>query len=132
VDQLAHAGLLIAGVVLTLFGLLAARQTASFRSRAGAAVGRVTGLHDFVANDSAVTGPIVDFETADGKSVRFASRTGSNPSAFRVGDTVRVLYDRDQPEEAKVDSFVSLWLGPVLFTALGAACLVAGVAIVLA
>lgn len=63
--------------------------------------------------------------------MRFASRTGSNPSAFRVGDTVRVLYDRDQPEEAKV-SFVSLWLGPVLFTALGAACLVVGVAIVLA
>ncbi len=53
--------------------------------------------------------PVVEFRTADGESVRFESSTGSNPSSYRVGDTVRVRYDPQTPQSALIDSW-ELWL----------------------
>ncbi|WP_448541587.1 DUF3592 domain-containing protein, partial [Roseiflexus sp.] len=53
--------------------------------------------------------PVVEFRTADGESVRFEGSTGSNPSAYRVGDTVNVRYDPQTPQSALIDSW-ELWL----------------------
>ena len=53
--------------------------------------------------------PVVEFRTADGESVRFESSTGSNPSAYRVGDAVKVRYDPQTPQSAVIDSW-ELWL----------------------
>lgn len=53
--------------------------------------------------------PVVEFRTADGESVRFESSTGSNPSAYRVGDAVKVRYDLQTPQSAVIDSW-ELWL----------------------
>jgi hypothetical protein len=53
--------------------------------------------------------PVVEFRTADGERVRFESSTGSNPSSYRVGDTVRVRYDPQTPQSALIDSW-ELWL----------------------
>jgi len=53
--------------------------------------------------------PVVEFRTPDGEVIRFESSTGSNPSSYRVGDTVRVYYDPQAPQSAMIDSW-ELWL----------------------
>ena len=42
----------------------------------------------------------------------FVSPVGSYPSAFQIGDTVRVLYDPANPRWAMIDSTGQIW-GPV-------------------
>ncbi len=45
--------------------------------------------------------PSVRFQTADGRTVEFENKLGTNAPP-RVGDEVTVLYDPERPEEAKV------------------------------
>jgi hypothetical protein len=45
--------------------------------------------------------PSVRFQTADGRTVEFQNKVGSNAPP-RVGDEVTVLYDPERPEEARV------------------------------
>ena len=45
--------------------------------------------------------PSVRFKTADGRTVEFQNKLGTNAPP-RVGDQVTVLYDLARPEEAKV------------------------------
>lgn len=45
--------------------------------------------------------PSVRFQTADGRTVEFQNKIGTNAPP-RVGDEVTVLYDPTRPEEAKV------------------------------
>ena len=45
--------------------------------------------------------PSVRFQTADGRTVEFQNKIGSNAPP-RVGDEVTVVYDPARPEEAKV------------------------------
>ena len=45
--------------------------------------------------------PSVRFQTADGRTVEFENKLGTNVPP-RVGERVTVLYDPERPEEAKV------------------------------
>jgi hypothetical protein len=47
--------------------------------------------------------PIVVFETREGQAVRATSRIGANPRPGRVGDTVTVFYDPQEPQRVHVD-----------------------------
>lgn len=70
--------------------------------------------------------PVVKFKTPDGKDIQFQSSTSSNPPEFSVGQTVPVLYNRSNPQEAQVDSFVQLWLLPTVFGGFGIIFMVVG------
>jgi hypothetical protein len=64
--------------------------------------------------------PIVTFETADGRTMRFRHRTGGNPPDYRTGDRVPVVYLPDAPENALIDEPVRNWLLPVILLVVGA------------
>lgn len=78
--------------------------------------------------------PTVEFTTTDGETVSFDESTGSNPPASDVGDEVPVAYDPDHPSDARVATFGSLYLLPlifggvgVVFTPIGAVLLIVGI-----
>jgi hypothetical protein len=61
---------------------------------------------------------VVQFQTAQGETVRIQSGEGSSQITDQLGDTVRVFYDPSAPQEALIDSPV-LWLVPRLFMGVG-------------
>ncbi len=66
--------------------------------------------------------PVVEFRTADGRTVRFTSKRGSaNEKEYFASRRLQVLYERDAPENAIVRDFRSLWLAPIALAILGAA-----------
>lgn len=71
--------------------------------------------------------PVVEFKTPAGEVVRFQDRTGSNPPAHRVGETVEVLYDPARPEAATIASWTNLWLPSTVLLAAGGIFVLFGV-----
>ncbi|MDW8215226.1 MAG: DUF3592 domain-containing protein [Roseiflexaceae bacterium] len=61
---------------------------------------------------------VVEFRTANGEVIRFEDSTGSNPPAYRVGDTVEVLYDPQTPQSAMIDSWM-IWLPSTIVMGFG-------------
>ncbi len=61
---------------------------------------------------------VFEFQTAQGETVRIESGEGSSQVFSQLGDTVRVFYNPNAPQEAFVDSPV-LWLAPRLFMGVG-------------
>lgn len=72
------------------------------------------------SDDSWLYEPVVRFETAEGKTIRFESSFRSRPPAYHVGETVRVLYLPEAPESAAIRGFLSLWMLPVILGFIGA------------
>ncbi len=62
--------------------------------------------------------PIVEFRTAEGRTIRFQGSTGSNPPSYRTGAQVKVRYDPQSPESAVIDSW-ELWLPSSIFLGVG-------------
>jgi hypothetical protein len=64
--------------------------------------------------------PTIEY-IVNGISYQFKSSVCSNPRPS-VGSSIKVLYDPDDPSDARDGSFTSLWLGPIVAFIFGIAC----------
>ncbi len=75
--------------------------------------------------------PTVEFSTEHGQPVEYRSHTCSNPPSFRRGEEVRVYYSAENPNEARIDSFIENWLSSLILGGVGTIFLLVGGAFVL-
>jgi Protein of unknown function (DUF3592) len=111
---------LTVGLLMSIGSGYWAVRTRAFLGRAEAAPGTVVALELSRSSDSSSYHPVVRFTLPSGQARTFRSRSGSNPPSYSVGDTVEVLYDRDDPSDSRIDSTFSLWGGPIIVGGLGA------------
>jgi hypothetical protein len=112
---------LLIGVLMLLGSLLSWNNTRRFIANANTTQGRVIELievHD--EDDGSITyKPVVTYVAANGRSITFTASFSSKPAPYDVGETVEVLYAPDNPREARIRGFGSLWLGPTILGGLG-------------
>lgn len=58
--------------------------------------------------------PIVEYTTAEGQTLTFTSSLSSSSPPYDRGEKVKVLYSKITPEQARIDSFMEHWLGPLI------------------
>lgn len=64
--------------------------------------------------------PVIEFYPKNGDKVTFTDTSvGSIPPAYQPGDKVEVLYNPTDLRDARIKSFVNLYLFPVIFIAAG-------------
>ena len=56
--------------------------------------------------------PVVEFRTGSGEVVRFESSRGTMPATHKVGQTIKVVYNPQEPHTAEIESGLSKWLVP--------------------
>jgi Protein of unknown function (DUF3592) len=108
------------GVGLLLASAATFVHTKRFMAGAEHATGTVIDLSEDFSSDDETVHPVVRFTTAEGRTVDFRSSTGSS-SPPDVGDRVDVLYDPDDPQDAKLSGFFDLWLWTIALGGLGIA-----------
>lgn len=112
----------IAGITLLAVAIWLGVSSASFVGTAVHVTGTVAelaGKESSSDNHSIVYYPVIEFTTADGRAMRFESATGSNPSMYRQGQEVKVLYNPADPARAMIDSVMELWFAPMLLGFIG-------------
>lgn len=62
---------------------------------------------------------VVEFETSSGETIVFASKVGSGLDLYEKGEEVTVLYFEEDPQNAKLRGFFSLYMGPILLAVMG-------------
>ena len=107
-------GLLVGAVALGL-------NTRSFIATAKHAEGTVTELLEKRDKDdgSITYTPVVGFTADNGAAISFTSSFSSRPAAYDVGEKVEVLYAPEDPNDARIRGFSSLWLGPTIMGGIG-------------
>lgn len=107
-----------AGLLLLSIGLYWGRQNINFLDRAIKAGGEVIRLD----RQGGYYYPIVKYQDSSGISRTLYGSTGSRPPTYFEGERVNVLYDPNDdqfPLNAKIDSFMQLWFGPICLSGLG-------------
>lgn len=57
--------------------------------------------------------PIYEY-TVDGKTYQYESENQSYPPKYKIGDHETLMYDPKNPENAKENNFLGLWLLPMI------------------
>jgi len=116
----------IAGLVLLCVAAFLTYRTSHFIENSETAQGSVIALEPVTSTDSnsdtaqTTYAPVFSFQAADGKTYAVRSNSSSSPPAFAVNDEVTVLYDPNNPQKARIDTFWQVWGVPVLLGAMGA------------
>jgi len=119
--EIARIACLAGGACLIAAAAGFAVHTERFILHSASAQGTVIGL---VASrrdgDMKMTyAPVFAFTANNGRAYTITSNSGSNPPEFALGDQVAVLYEARDPNGAKIDSFLQLWLFPICFGFIG-------------
>ena len=122
------AFLLAGGLAMFVGGIWYAREAAVFLETTQKTAGMVLELK----RERGVRGmrqdhPIVRFIVSEtGREAVFKSKVGLWPSPFEVGEAVEVAYNPDDPKQAEINSFWTIWLPPLGLMVFGLLCLGAG------
>jgi hypothetical protein len=99
------------GVVVLIVGAVVFVRTVQFVAGAERVTGTVIDLsRETDSEGGSVYRPVVRFTTREGEAVQFVSSVGSSPPSAEPGDRVDVLYDREDPYDAKLGGFFDLWM----------------------
>jgi hypothetical protein len=130
------------GLVTLLGSLVVCDHTASFVRRAARAQGTVTALmkHDNTdysnRNGAGMPTPCYAYQAVvrfryGTQQTLFYDSVATNPPAYHVGETVNVLYLESDPSDARIESFTSLWLAPMIFGGIGTILLAVGASMII-
>ena len=110
-------------LLLSAIGLAASlflyQQTQSFVDNASTAVGTVTKINTRVSQSNFSRSETlfvanIQYTTNDTQTLTFDSRIRYNQTFLTPGRQVQVLYDPAQPQDAVIDSFVSVWFKEII------------------
>lgn len=75
--------------------------------------------------------PVFEFSTKNGEVINITSSSSSNPPRYSVGESIEVLYEEANPNEAVINDYLSLWGLPTILGILGSVFFIIGLGIVI-
>lgn len=128
-------GVIFLGVAAVMLGLgiFFLVRTRRFLRTAVEATGTIIELRESSGSEGGtVYSAVVDFQTADGRSIRWEESMASNPPAGQPGEQLVMKYDPANPQRARIAKATRMWFMPVLFGGLGVLFLGLGVVLTVA
>ena len=117
----------LAGLVCLVVFLLNLTQTLDFQNNALTSTGTIIKLEERPDSDGGNDYyPSVSFKTKSGQTIQFISETSYNDG--KLGAKINILYLPTDPTKAKLDTFESLWLLPLIFGVFTVVLLIFGLA----
>jgi len=101
---------LAVGIGCIVGGNYLKHSSEKFKATAVQTTGTVVKLDQSGSGDDLHYYPVVDFKTAAGNTVEVRSSMGSRPPDHHVGDSVKVYYNQQSPNDAVIESAATTWL----------------------
>jgi hypothetical protein len=118
-------GLLLAGILVVAAGIPFFIQARQFNATAIHTPGKIVEMQRQQSGKDVSYYPVFSFTDKSGAAHTVHSRLGSSHPGYAVGDAVEVLYPADDPESAKLNSFLTLWTWPAVFGGVGFVMIIA-------
>ncbi|WP_420149063.1 DUF3592 domain-containing protein [Spirosoma sp.] len=113
------------GISMVIGSLITFQNTRTWIDRTDTVTGEVIDYESHASYDTEKNRtttfyhPTVHFRTHGGEDVTFTSSVGSSKRSHSIGGQIGVRYLPSDPGDAQVDEFMSLWLVPIVLSAIG-------------
>ena len=108
------------GIAILIGAYYFYNHTKTFLNNSQIATGTVTELVKTTSNEGTVLyQPRIKFTADNGEGITFTSGTASNPPSHKKGDEIEVYYQIENPQNAKVKGFFTLWAAPSVMAVIG-------------
>lgn len=74
--------------------------------------------------------PVIRFKTESGEEMKLRSHYRCPPPEYRVGDTVKIIYNKDNPKDWSIEGWMDFYFLPSMFGAASAALAIANAIVI--
>jgi len=120
------------GLVMLVGTFFMYQHTREFVVHALTAQGVVVDFETHRSDGSTMYAPVVSFHATDGQEYQFVSSVSSSSPAYNRNEEVEVLYQENNPQAGKINSFFMLHLGELILGFLGSVFFLIGGGIIAA
>ena len=111
---------MIIGILLLLKGYEHGSRSYELVKDSESAAGEIVKVVPYLSKNAGKSSalqhfPDVKYTTAGGEEVVFRSQAVSKADHYKAGDQVKVLYKKDDPQDAVIGSFSALWAIALIF-----------------
>jgi len=126
---------LLKGIVITILGgaifgggVYLSQEKIEFYTQSTQTEGTVIAIDSRRSGSTNYYYPVVSFESEDGNTYSISSETGTSaPYDYETGEKINIRYIKENPQNAKIDSFFELWGMSTILLAVGLVLFLAGV-----
>jgi hypothetical protein len=121
------------GPLLLLIAVVSSIPKVEFVRNSVVSHGTITALERIYSRQFSkeVYKPVVRFTDKNGQIRFFVAESRSGIVPLKPGDSVRVLYLKDRPETARIDTIAQLWMPQLILASIGAVFVVVSVRILI-
>jgi hypothetical protein len=120
---------IVVGCGLLAGAIIFAAKTKSFLRDALNARGSIISMCSKMDDDSTSYAPVFLFTASDGQTYTVSSNKFSSPPEFFAGEKVAVIYEKNHPEQARIDTFYQVWGVEEVLGIIGGAFVAMGIGI---
>jgi hypothetical protein len=110
---------LLIGVTFLISGLICAIKSIDYVYFAERAEATVVGFAEQRRSSRKFAFPIFQFELSSGEVIKVESRVSGFRKVFQLNQKFEIMYFKQHPEAARINSFDQTWLFPIFFTVFG-------------
>lgn len=129
---MAYHILLIAGLIFLLISFYYLNKSVQFIKRSEKTTGTVANIIRNSDSDGDTYIPVFEFTTHNKEKITFQRKFASSPVAWSLGEKATILYNPDNPQEAKAATYFNLFGTGVVLLCIAAPLLILGIGNLLA
>jgi len=118
---------LVIGILVVLTGIPFFIRDRRFNETAIRVPGKIVEMSEEKMGKDVSYFPVFSFIDRSGTSHTVRARLGSSHPRYEVGDAVEVLYPADDPDQARLNNFLMVWMWPIVFAGTGLILMIVGV-----
>ena len=117
---------LIVGIILIAIAMSILQKTLVFLKSSERAIGTVIELERINGSDGDTFQPVFKFKTRSNEEIIHRHISSSNPPGWKIGETVSIAYDANNPSNARVLTYLGTFLWVVILVAIAMPFIVIG------
>lgn len=120
-----YGGMFIISFVLIYFAIKQYESTIELINNGIKTSGKVIDLIEISDSDGSTYKPVFKFTDKTGAEITFKSSVSSSPASYKIGDSVKIIYSKDN-DERKIVSFWGLYRWTILCLSFAAPLMIIG------
>ncbi len=124
--------ILVIGIPFAVVSIFELKNTLNLLSNSHKTLGKIVGIEEERRRNSGdMYSPVIKYKSISGDEYVYHSSTKTGYTSYKIGQEIELIYDKNNPQNARVNSFLDIWFLTIIMGVGGWASTIGGIVLLL-
>ena len=124
--------ILVIGIPFAVVSVFELKNTLNLLSNSHKTLGKIVGIEEErQRNRGSMYSPVIKYKSVAGDEYVYSSTTKTGYTSYKIGQEIELIYDKNNPQNARANSFLDIWLLTIILGVGGWVSTIGGIILLL-